>query len=237
MFLRPLLGFSLCVASAEAFAHAPLPPLRKSAARSGTCAPLRMVDWSEPKKEFKNWGTDLDQENKSDDIEADMLKRTAEARKRDTEAGSSSRSEYGHGLAEGSRDPRSGRLVIDPLKIPTTDQGAPASFAEYMDRRASKNASTGKHGAGKSMVTDIGGNDVTGVRPSAPVHQGSWGAPKAVETDVFGQPMKKVEANALTEEQKEWNAKKAQEKSDQAKETEARMAKWMADAAAKKAEK
>ncbi|KAJ1482088.1 hypothetical protein T484DRAFT_2683976 [Baffinella frigidus] len=35
MFLRPLLGFSLCVASAEAFAHAPLPPLRKSAARSG----------------------------------------------------------------------------------------------------------------------------------------------------------------------------------------------------------
>jgi hypothetical protein len=52
-------------------------------------------------------------------------------------------------MPEGSRDPRSGRLVIDPLKIPTEDQGAPASFAEYMARRAKQSGGAVKDLAGR----------------------------------------------------------------------------------------
>ena len=56
-------------------------------------------------------------------------------------------------LKEGDRDPvslvllrsphadilqRSGRVIVDPLKIPTSDMGAPGSWEEYMAMRKKK---------------------------------------------------------------------------------------------------
>ena len=39
--------------------------------------------------------------------------------------GSTSGLANGRDLKEGDRDPTTGRLILDPLKIPTSDQGAP----------------------------------------------------------------------------------------------------------------
>jgi hypothetical protein len=189
-----------------------------------------MVDWSEPKVDYSGEGSDRGQYNKSDDIEAQMLQRTAEARAKAQAAGTGWKSEYGD-MPEGSRDPRSGRLVIDPLKIPTEDQGAPASFAEYMARRAKQSG---------GAVKDLAGNDITDVRPTAPVHQGSWGPPAKGSSkdnldDIFGKKPVSEPVNVLTPEQIEWNRKRDEERAQQEAETEARMAQWMAEAAAKKA--
>ena len=41
-------------------------------------------------------------------------------------------------LKEGDRDPISGRLILDPLKIPTAEQGAPGTWAEYLAMRKVK---------------------------------------------------------------------------------------------------
>lgn len=58
-----------------------------------------------------------------------MEQRLAEARQKAAMAKSGWRSEYDPTgkLKEGDRDPHSGRLIIDPLKIPTSEQGAPAT--------------------------------------------------------------------------------------------------------------
>ena len=47
-------------------------------------------------------------------------------------------------LKEGDRDPVSGRLILDPLKIPTKDQGAPGTWEEYLKMRAAKEGGQAK---------------------------------------------------------------------------------------------
>ena len=69
--------------------------------------------------------------------------------------------------------------------------------------------------------------------------EGSWGAPAkkgALDGDDWLTGKPKVEAKVnLDPEQEAWNKKKEEERKQQAAETEARMQKWMAEAAAKKA--
>jgi hypothetical protein len=50
----------------------------------------------------------------------------------------------GRNLKEGDRDPVSGRLILDPLKIPTKDQGAPGTWEEYLKMRAAKEGGQAK---------------------------------------------------------------------------------------------
>ena len=38
----------------------------------------------------------------------------------------------------------SGRLILDPLKIPTKDQGAPGTWEEYLKMRAAKEGGQAK---------------------------------------------------------------------------------------------
>jgi len=232
MFVRSLLGLALAASTAEAFMGASPMPLRRANLRAGACTGLRMVDWSEPKDEYTGTGAEVGQINKSADIEKEYEQRLADAREKVKEAGTGWKSEYDPTgkLKEGDRDPMSGRLILDPLKVPTSEQGAPASFAEYMERRAKKE---GGH------VLDIAGNDVTDIRPTAPVHQGSWGPVEGKKgKDEFDQLFgaKKVDTSGtLTDEQIEWNKKREEERLQQEAETEARMQKWVAEAAAKKA--
>jgi hypothetical protein len=68
--------------------------------------------------------------NKSDEIAARTAARLAEAAARAAEQNMGSKSGLASadsGLKEGDRDPATGRLILDPLKIPTGDQGAPGS--------------------------------------------------------------------------------------------------------------
>jgi len=206
---------------------------RSVALRTGACTSLRMVDWSEPVKEYDGTGADRGQINKADDVEGEMESRLAEARERAQSENLGWRSEYDPTgkLKEGDRDPISGRLILDPLKVPTSEQGAPASFAEYMERRA-------KQQGGK--VVDAAGNDVTDVRPTAPVHQGSWGPTSKGKKDAddwlnLG-PKTVTSGPELTAEQEEWNKKRVADEAEREAEAEARMQKWMAEAAAKKAQ-
>mmetsp|Transcript_18156 Transcript_18156/g.28155 ORF Transcript_18156/g.28155 Transcript_18156/m.28155 type:complete len:179 (-) Transcript_18156:2147-2683(-) len=126
------------VGAAEAFiGTAPLACKCKSPSlRAGTCGQLKMVDWSaydQPKQEeYTGSGADRGQMNKGDEINQRMQERLADSKAEVEQQGSGWASEYGHDLQEGDRDPHTGRLVLDPLKIPTAEQGAPASFAEYM---------------------------------------------------------------------------------------------------------
>eukprot|EP00282_Hemiselmis_andersenii_P046058 CAMPEP_0172090310 /NCGR_PEP_ID=MMETSP1043-20130122/24295_1 /TAXON_ID=464988 /ORGANISM="Hemiselmis andersenii, Strain CCMP441" /LENGTH=269 /DNA_ID=CAMNT_0012752865 /DNA_START=434 /DNA_END=1244 /DNA_ORIENTATION=+ len=178
-------------------------------------------------------GADRGQINKSDEVEEVMEARLREARERAQSENLGWRSEYDPTgkLKEGDRDPISGRLILDPLKVPTSDQGAPASFAEYMERRAKQQG---------GQVLDAAGNDVTDIRPTAPTHQGSWGPTskggKDSTDDFLGLGAKDIGAPALTPEQEEWNKKRAEEEAAREAEAEARMQKWMAEAAAKKAQ-
>ena len=47
-------------------------------------------------------------------------------------------------LKEGDRDPVTGRLILDPLKIPTKDQGAPGTWEEYLKMRQAKEGGTAR---------------------------------------------------------------------------------------------
>jgi len=47
-------------------------------------------------------------------------------------------------LKEGDRDPVTGRLILDPLKIPTKDQGAPGTWEEYLKMRKEKEGGTAR---------------------------------------------------------------------------------------------
>ena len=47
-------------------------------------------------------------------------------------------------LQEGDRDPVTGRLILDPLKIPTADQGAPGTWEEYLAMRKAKEGGVAK---------------------------------------------------------------------------------------------
>eukprot|EP00281_Chroomonas_sp_CCMP1168_P032245 CAMPEP_0206253694 /NCGR_PEP_ID=MMETSP0047_2-20121206/23291_1 /ASSEMBLY_ACC=CAM_ASM_000192 /TAXON_ID=195065 /ORGANISM="Chroomonas mesostigmatica_cf, Strain CCMP1168" /LENGTH=231 /DNA_ID=CAMNT_0053679925 /DNA_START=9 /DNA_END=704 /DNA_ORIENTATION=- len=226
MFLRSLLAVALAAASAEAFTGPVLAP-RVALRSSGACSRLRMVDWSEPVQQYNGAGADRGQVNKAEQIKAEMEARLMRAKEEASKQNSGWKSEYDPTgtLKEGDRDPITGRLILDPLKIPTSEQGAPASFAEYMERRA-------KQMGGK--VVDAMGNDLTDIRPSAPVHEGSWGAPQAASAndDWLGSSSKNTKID-IDPEMEEWNRKRAEERAREAAEAEARMAKWMADAAAK----
>mmetsp|Transcript_5610 Transcript_5610/g.13608 ORF Transcript_5610/g.13608 Transcript_5610/m.13608 type:complete len:132 (+) Transcript_5610:157-552(+) len=110
-----------------------------------------------------------------------------------------------------------------------------SSFAEYMAARAAEQG---------GAVTDLAGNDISEVKPSYTIAEGTWGPPEGVKED---DPLEWIDKSvtgfgkvdtsdwAVSEEQNEWKKKKDEEKAQQADEVEARMQKWLADAAAKKA--
>jgi hypothetical protein len=64
-------------------------------------------------------GAEIGQINKSADIEKQYEQRLADAREKVKEAGTGWKSEYDPTgkLKEGDRDPMSGRLILDPLKV------------------------------------------------------------------------------------------------------------------------
>jgi hypothetical protein len=109
----------------------------------------------------------------------------------------------------------------------------PTSFADYLAARAAASGGT---------VTDAAGNDITNAKPTYKVQEGAWGAPEDtvydndpldwIDKSVSG--FEKQETDWLEDaETKAWKEQKAKEQSDKEAEIEARMAKWMADAAAK----
>jgi hypothetical protein len=69
--------------------------------------------------------------NKSDQIGSTVEQRLAEAKRLASEKGVGSKSglDPTGRLKEGDRDPVTGRLILDPLKIPTAEQGAPGSVS------------------------------------------------------------------------------------------------------------
>eukprot|EP00281_Chroomonas_sp_CCMP1168_P032501 CAMPEP_0206243574 /NCGR_PEP_ID=MMETSP0047_2-20121206/17678_1 /ASSEMBLY_ACC=CAM_ASM_000192 /TAXON_ID=195065 /ORGANISM="Chroomonas mesostigmatica_cf, Strain CCMP1168" /LENGTH=240 /DNA_ID=CAMNT_0053668699 /DNA_START=12 /DNA_END=734 /DNA_ORIENTATION=+ len=237
MFLRSLLVGALCVASADAFGMGgmPLAPTRM-VLRTGACSSLRMIDWSTPEPpggaKPSGAGSDRGQINQSDKVYESVESRLAEAKRIAAERGIGSKS----GLdpegkyKEGDRDPVTGRLILDPLKIPTSEQGAPGSWEEYMKMRKAK----------EGTVKDAFGNNIEGVKPSAPIQAGTWGPPKDVKDtnvdDLFTPRAGDVKITEIDKEQEEWKRKKDQERAAEDAEVEARMQKWLADAAAKKAQ-
>ena len=70
-------------------------------------------------------GADIGQINKSADIEKQYEQRLADAREKVKEAGTGWKSEYDPTgkLKEGDRDPMSGRLILDPLKVMESRSG------------------------------------------------------------------------------------------------------------------
>merc|ERR1719163_1389564 len=98
---------------------------------------IKMVDWD--KKEEENYsgpGSERGQVNRSDEIGARSEGRLNAAKQRSEELGLGSKSGLATGdLQEGDRDPVTGRLILDPLKIPTADQGAPGTWEEYLAMR------------------------------------------------------------------------------------------------------
>jgi len=137
----------------------------------------------------------------------------------------------GRDVKEGDRDPVTGRLILDPLKIPTAEQGAPGTWEEYLKMRQQKEGGQAK---------DVMGNVIDDVKPSYAVQDGTWGPPKEVEKenldDVFG---KKPVSEPVFEVDPEIAAQQAarkQQEAAQQEEVEAKMARWLAEAAAKKAQ-
>jgi len=117
-------------------------------------------------------------------------------------------------------------------KIPT----GPASFEEYMKKRASQEG---------GKVTDMAGNDITGAKPSYKVQEGAWGAPEDMEKqeDPLGWIDKSVvgfekqSTNWLDEDPELKAAKEARERQRAEEEAaiEAKMQMWLKKAAEKKA--
>lgn len=202
----------------------------------GRLSSLKMVDWSEPKKPVGDGlGGDRGQINKSDEIAARTAQRLEEAKLKAKELGIGSKS----GLAdvqEGERDPRTGRVVLDPLKIPTAAQGAPGSWAEYMAMRKAK----------EGVVKDMAGNVIEDAKPTYTVQAGTWGPPKDVEKTIVGGG-KVIEDKSVTgfgrvdvsdvsdDAAADWRRKKDEEKAAQQAAVEAKMQMWLKAAAEKKA--
>jgi hypothetical protein len=69
--------------------------------------------------------------NKSDLVGQTVEQRLAEAKRiaEEKNIGAKSGLDPTGKLREGDRDPVTGRLILDPLKIPTSDQGAPGSVS------------------------------------------------------------------------------------------------------------
>merc|ERR1712216_45441 len=196
---------------------------------------IKMVDWDWDKKEEENYsgpGSERGQVNRSDEIGARSEGRLNAAKQRSGELGLGSKSGLATGdLQEGDRDPGTGRLILDPLKIPTAEQGAPGTWEEYLAMRKAKEGGVAK---------DLQGNVIDDVKPTYTVQAGTWGPPKEAQKenldDIFG---KKAVSEPAIEVDPEWEAQKAAraaEEAAQKDEIEAKMAKWLADAAAKKAQ-
>ena len=111
---------------------------------------IKMVDWDWDKKdeieEYDGPGAERGQINRSDEIGKRSAERLANAKKmaEDNNYGSVSGLAAGRDLKEGERDPVTGRLVLDPLKIPTADQGAPGTWEEYLAMRKQKEGGQAK---------------------------------------------------------------------------------------------
>ncbi|EKX34709.1 hypothetical protein GUITHDRAFT_166141 [Guillardia theta CCMP2712] len=212
--------------------HACKPALRPS------LTSLRMVDWDWDKKseeeEYDGAGADRGQINRSDQIKSRVEQRLAEAKKIAEEKGIAARSglDTSGRLKEGDRDPRSGRVIVDPLKIPTSDMGAPGSWEEYMAMRKKK----------EGVVKDAFGNVIEDVKPSYSVQAGTWGPPKEsakdVAADVFSSGGGKVMGGPIESdaEQEEWRRQRDEEEKKRQEEVEARMQMWLKQAADKKAQ-
>eukprot|EP00283_Hemiselmis_rufescens_P026558 CAMPEP_0173468710 /NCGR_PEP_ID=MMETSP1357-20121228/76989_1 /TAXON_ID=77926 /ORGANISM="Hemiselmis rufescens, Strain PCC563" /LENGTH=238 /DNA_ID=CAMNT_0014436935 /DNA_START=38 /DNA_END=754 /DNA_ORIENTATION=+ len=235
MWSKSLFLGALCAASASAFMTSPLAghsglSLRKAASPATS---IRMVDWSEPEDEPEGGaGADRGQINRSDQVGSTVESRLQAARERAAEEGMGSKSglSLDPNLKEGDRDPNTGRLILDPLKIPDESQGAPGSWEAYLAMRKQKEGGN---------PVDAFGNPIGDVKPSYTVQAGTWGPPKEGKEnidDILGlNKAGDVKIEDVGKEQEEWRQKKEQEASQQNDEVEARMAKWMADAAAKKA--
>lgn len=198
---------------------------------------IKMVDWDWDKKEeadnYDGPGAERGQINRADEIGARSQSRLEEAKKRSEEKGYGAVSGLANGrdVKEGDRDPVTGRLILDPLKIPTADQGAPGTWEEYLAMRKKKEGGQAK---------DAMGNVIDDVKPTYAVQAGTWGPPKEAQKenldDIFG---KKPVNEPVIEVDPEWEAQKAARAAEDAErqtEIEAKMAKWLADAAAKKAQ-
>ena len=111
---------------------------------------IKMVDWDWDKKEeaenYDGPGAERGQVNRADEIGARSAERLANAKKaaQDNNFGSVSGLANGRDLKEGDRDPVTGRLILDPLKIPTADQGAPGTWEEYLAMRKKKEGGSAK---------------------------------------------------------------------------------------------
>jgi hypothetical protein len=75
------------------------------------------------------------QVNKSDLVGQTVEQRLAEAKRiaEEKNIGAKSGLDPTGKLKEGDRDPVTGRLILDPLKIPSSDQGAPGSVSCFRD--------------------------------------------------------------------------------------------------------
>jgi len=86
---------------------------------------------------------------------------------------------------------------------------------------------------------DVFGNDISGAKPSYTVQAGTWGPPKETKEnldDILGLGRAgDVSIKEVDAEQAAWKEQKDREREQEAADVEAKMAKWMADAAAKKA--
>mmetsp|Transcript_19149 Transcript_19149/g.13740 ORF Transcript_19149/g.13740 Transcript_19149/m.13740 type:complete len:242 (-) Transcript_19149:12-737(-) len=226
-----LIGYAAAFAPGASFAGF------KPALRSGACSQLRMVDWSDPadNQPYNGAGADRGQVNRSDKVWDATAQRLAEAQRIAAEKGLGAKSglDKTGKLREGDRDPATGRLILDPLKIPTAEQGAPGSWAEYMAMRKAK----------EGVVKDAMGNEIENVKPTYEVQPGTWGAPKSVDKvnvdDLFEDKsvtgFQKVDtADVVDEQQEEWRRQREAERAEQEAAVEAKMAMWMKQAEEKR---
>lgn len=236
MWSKSIFLGALCAASASAFVPAPLAchsglSLRKAVSPATS---IRMVDWSEPTPEPEEGGagSDRGQINRSDQIGSSVEARIQAARERAAQEGMGSKSglSLDPNLKEGDRDPNTGRLILDPLKIPTEEQGAPGSWEAYLEMRKKKEGGN---------PVDAFGNPIGDVKPSYTVQAGTWGPPKEGKEnldDVLGlNKAGDIKIEDVGKEQEEWRKQKDAERAQEDAEVEARMQKWLAEAAAKKA--
>mmetsp|Transcript_36294 Transcript_36294/g.86017 ORF Transcript_36294/g.86017 Transcript_36294/m.86017 type:complete len:239 (+) Transcript_36294:30-746(+) len=230
--LRTVLATALLGYTAAFLPSASFAGVRPVSLRSGSCS-LKMVDWSEPKQEsnYNGAGADRGQVNKAEDVWNSVQQRTQKARETAKTGWASEYDKTGK-LKEGDRDPITGRLILDPLKIPTADQGAPGSFEEYMKRRAQQSG---------GAVKDAFGNDISEERmkTATPVLPGTWGAPKGVDKvnidDLYDDKsvsgFKQVDVSDVVDaEQEAWRAQREAERAEQEAAIEAKMAMWLKQA-------
>mmetsp|Transcript_26511 Transcript_26511/g.41532 ORF Transcript_26511/g.41532 Transcript_26511/m.41532 type:complete len:242 (-) Transcript_26511:213-938(-) len=235
---RPVYCLLALAGAAEAFmGSAPLAGSVAPKLRAGACSQLKMVDWSEPSKEeeYTGAGSDRGQMNKADEIWDRVNNRIVSAASEAEAKGVGQKSglDPTGKLREGDRDPHTGRVIVDPLKIPTAEQGAPGSWAEYMAMRQQKEGGQAK---------DAMGNVIDNAGPSYAVQPGTWGAPKdadpmavaSADRSVTGFQQADV-SDVVDDEAAAWRAQKDAERAQQEAETEAKMQEWLRLAAEKRA--